>query len=265
LFITPYSLLLTPYSLLLTPYSLLLTPYSLLLTYLLVNHYQTLKINPQATPQEIKQAYRKLAKFYHPDTKAVETSSEEIIKINAAYEILSNPESRRRYDQELQLGSNYEFLSDRQKRTAEASQEHNRRRQARQKREITVQQWLETVYLISDRYLRKIINPLESEIDNLSADPFDDELLADFQAYLEDSQHYLQLAKQKFAAYPNPPQLARVAANLYYCLNQVEDAIKELEYFALNYDESCLHTGQEFMRIAERLRSEAEDDVIVFL
>lgn len=231
-----------------------------------MNHYQTLKIAHQATAQEIKQAYRKLAKFYHPDTKAAETSSEEIVKINAAYEILSNPQSRRRYDRELQLGiSNDESISDRQKRTAKASQEYNRRRQARRQQEITIQQWLETVYQTSDRYIQEIINPLELEIDNLSADPFDDELLADFQTYLEECQHHLQLAKQKFAAYPNPPQLAKVAANLYYCLNQLEDAIKELEYFVFNYDENYLHTGQEFMRIAERLRSEAEEDIRAFL
>lgn len=230
-----------------------------------MNHYQTLKIDAQATAQEIKQAYRKLAKFYHPDTKAAETNSEEIVRINAAYEILSNPQSRRSYDRELQLGNNYEFLSNREKRTAEASQAYNRHRQARQRQETTIQQWLEAVYLNSDRYIQKIITPLESEIDNLSADPFDDELLTNFQAYLEDCQYYLQLAKQKFAAYPNPPQLAKVAANLYYCLNQVEDAIKELEYFVLNYDENYLHTGQEFMRIAERLRSEAKYDMQVFL
>ena len=230
-----------------------------------MNYYQTLQIHNQATAKEIKQAYRKLAKHYHPDTKAAETNSEEIIKINAAYEILSNPQSRRRYDRELQTGDSYELFSYRQKRTAKASQEYTRSRQARKAREIDSQQWLETVYLSSDRYLQKIINSLESEIDNLSADPFDDELLGDFQAYLEDCRHYLQLAQQRFAAYPNPPQLARVAANLYYCLNQIEDGIKELEYFTFNYDESYLHTGQEFFRIAEGLRGEAEDDVRVFI
>jgi molecular chaperone DnaJ len=230
-----------------------------------VNYYQTLQIHNRATAKEIKQAYRKLAKQYHPDTKAAETNSEEIIKINAAYEILSNPQSRRRYDRELQTGDSYELFSYRQERTAKASQEYTRSRQARKAREIDSQQWLETVYLSSDRYIQKIINSLGSEIDNLSADPFDDELLGDFQAYLEECRHYLQLAQQRFAAYPNPPQLARVAANLYYCLNQIEDGIKELEYFQFHYDESYLHTGQEFFRIAEGLRCEAEDDVRVFI
>lgn len=222
-----------------------------------MNHYQTLKLNSQATSKEIKQAYRKLAKQYHPDTKTAETNSEEIIQINAAYEILSNPQNRRRYDQELLLKDDYYSLSNRQKRTAEASQAH-KRRQAQKRPEISYQQWLQAVYEPSDRYIQQIIDPLESEIDNLAGDPFDDELLANFQAYLTDCRYYLQLAQQRFASYPNPPQLASVAANLYYCINQVEDGIKELEYFPLNYDESYLHTGQEFLRIAERLRSEAE-------
>ena len=229
-----------------------------------MNHYQTLQLNTQATAQEIKQAYRKLAKLFHPDTKAASTNDQEIIKINAAYEILSNPQSRRRYDQQLKLGVRYESLSDRQKRTAQASQEYSRRRQAKKKQEISYQQWLQAVYLPSDRYIQKIIKPLEIEIDNLAADPFDDELLADFQAYLENCRHYLKLAQQRFAAYPNPAQLAKVAANLYYCLNQIEDGIKELQYFVFNYNEHYLHTGKEIFRIADRLRCEAEDDIKFF-
>ena len=226
-----------------------------------MNYYQILQINSQATSQEIKRAYRKLAKVYHPDTKAAETNGEEIIRINAAYEILSNPKSRRCYDKQLQMGSDYQSLSDRQKRTAEANRVYQRRRQGAKRQEIIYQQWLQAVYLSCDRYIQKIIDPLEIEIENLSGDPFDDELLGDFQAYLEDCRHYLQLAQQKFAAYPNPAQLARVAANLYYCLDRIEDGIKELEYFVLNYDEYYLHTGQEILRIAERLRCEAEEEL----
>ena len=222
-----------------------------------MNHYQTLQINSRATGKEIKQAYHKLAKIYHPDTKAAEIGSEEMIQINAAYEILSNPQSRRCYDQQLQLGSDYQSISQRQSRSAKASQEYNRRRRANKVQDVTPQQWIGAVYQESDRYIQQIIEPLVSEIDLLSADPFDDELLNDFQEYLEDCRHYLQLAKQKFAAYPNPAQFASVAANLYYCLNQLEDGIKELQYFVFNYDEHYLHTGQEIFRIAEGLRCDA--------
>ena len=226
-----------------------------------MNYYQKLRVNSQATGKEIKQAYRELAKIYHPDTTTAATGSDEMIQINAAYEVLSNPQSRRRYDQELQLGTDYQSLSQRQTRTAQASQEYTRRRKANIVQDVTPEKWLQVVYYSSDRYIQKVIEPLEEEIDLLAADPFDDELLSNFQAYLEECSHYLQLAKQKFAAYPNPSQCARVAANLYYCLNQLEDGIKELEYFTLNYDEHYLHTGQEIFRIAEGLRHDAAIDV----
>lgn len=231
-----------------------------------MNHYQKLRVDSKATGKEIKQAYRKLAKIYHPDThhlnaEIAEAGSEEMIQINAAYEILSNPQARRRYDQELKLGTDYQELSQRQSRTAQASQEYVRRRRANKVQDVTPEKWLQVVYYTSDRYIKKVIEPLESEIDLLAADPFDDELLSDFQTYLEDCRHHLQLAKQKFAAYPNPSPCARVAANLYYCLNQLEDGIKELEYFTFNYDEHYLHTGQEIFRIAEGLRRDAAVDV----
>ncbi len=237
-----------------------------------MNHYQTLQVSPQASIKEIKLAYRKLAKLYHPDTnaavkkssaQAVSPSNDKIITINAAYEILSNPQSRRQYDQLLQLGTTYESLCERQARTAKASQAYsrNRRRPDSRRQTLSYQEWIQVVYIPSDHSIQDIIQPLDIEIENLSADPFDDELLADFQIYLEDCRHHLQLAKQRFAIYPNPPQLANVAVNFYYCLNHIEDGIKELEYFALNYDEHYIHTGQELFRIASGLRSEAENSV----
>lgn len=236
-----------------------------------MNYYQTLQVSAQASTKEIKLAYRKLAKIYHPDTKACASKSsaqvsspnnEEIITINAAYEILSNPQSRRQYDQSLQFGTAYESLCERQTRTAKASQGYNsRRRQESRRQTLSYQEWIQVVYLPSDRSIQEIIQPLDIEIDNLSADPFDDELLGDFQAYLEDCRHHLQLAKQRFAIYPNPPQLANVAANFYYCLNHLEDGIKDLECFVFNYDEHYLHTGQELFRIASHLICEAENNV----
>ena len=57
---------------------------------------------------------------------------------------------------------------------------------------------------------------------------------------------------------PNPSNLAGVAAHLYYCLDRVADGIEELEFFTLNYDDRCLHAGQEMFRIAAGLRYEAQ-------
>lgn len=61
------------------------------------NHYQILGVPRNATIRDIKRAHRRLAKKYHPDGKG-ETRSEEFVRIREAYEVLSNPKRRLKYD-----------------------------------------------------------------------------------------------------------------------------------------------------------------------
>lgn len=64
------------------------------------DYYEVLGINKNATDEEIKKAYRKLAMQYHPDRNAGDKSAEEKFKeINEAYEVLNDSEKRERYDQ----------------------------------------------------------------------------------------------------------------------------------------------------------------------
>ena len=68
-----------------------------------MNHYQTLGLKQNATNQEIKKAYKKLVKKYHPDVYKGDKKIAEnkIQEINTAYEILSNPELRAEYNNEI--------------------------------------------------------------------------------------------------------------------------------------------------------------------
>jgi molecular chaperone DnaJ len=64
----------------------------------LADHYETLGVQRNASPDEIKKAYRKLARELHPDVNPSEQAQEKFKSVTHAYEVLGDEQSRRSYD-----------------------------------------------------------------------------------------------------------------------------------------------------------------------
>lgn len=75
----------------------------------MATHYELLGVKPDATPEEIKKAYRKRARAVHPDTNP--GAEDMFALINAAYEVLSDESSRAAYDRELKAQSSSGYSS----------------------------------------------------------------------------------------------------------------------------------------------------------
>ena len=222
-----------------------------------LNHYETLQVSTAASQAEIKQAYRRLVKLFHPDSNSKTADHEQIVRVNTAYEVLGDAQKRLFYDRQLGAHSRIK-PGRRQQRTASAQNKHRASRQTGRDADRQLAQWLQQVYQPVNRHLDFILSSLEEQIDRLSADPFDDELIEEFQAYLMTCREHLKSANLAFRSMPNPPSVAGAAAHLYYCLNQVGDGIEQLEFFPMNYDEHYLHMGQELFRIAYGLLCKAQ-------
>ena len=73
------------------------------------DYYEILGVKRDSTEQEIKSAYRKLARKYHPDVNKTKEAEEKFKDINEAYEVLSDKAKRQRYDS---LGANWQGGAD---------------------------------------------------------------------------------------------------------------------------------------------------------
>ena len=220
--------------------------------------YEVLEVSPSATQSELKAAYRRLVKQHHPDAGGDE---QRILALNAAWEQIGDPETRRCFDREHESSlSAREEARARGARNARASQAARRASGQGASEDQALSNWLQKVYAPIDRLLGQVINPFAAELRALSADPYDDELMEAFCTYLEQSRHRLDKVKNLFQSLPTPPSAMGFGLSVYHCLSQVEDAVTELERYTMGYVDNYLHDGREMLREARHRRQRLQQE-----
>ena len=218
-----------------------------------VNPYHILGVASHASLAEIKAAYRELVKCHHPDAGG---DVEKIVELNAAWELLGDPESRKTYDR-INKGKTCIAKEAQQRgvRNARASAAARVANAHSSEVDDALSRWLNQVYEPIDRLLGQVINPFPAQLRDLSADPYDEILMESFCNYLEKSRDRMEKVNVLYRAIPIPDPVKGFGLSLYQCFSEVEDALAELDRYTMGYVDSYLHDGKEMLREAKQRRA----------
>ena len=201
------------------------------------NPYQILKVNPNSKLEDIKKAYRELVKIHHPDKGG---DPKVIVEINAAWEILKKTHNKQTLNKTY--NHNIHKKNEYKKSTSNYSESED------------IKDWFKNIYLPIDKLLGQIINPLSSEIKNLSGDPYDQVLMDSFCLYLEKSKNKIKKVEIIYTSKASPTIIKEFSLELYYCLSQVKDGLHELERYTMGYVDNYLYDGKSMISEARKKR-----------
>lgn len=212
-------------------------------------YYQILELATDAGTNEIKRAYRRLVKTQHPDldhqNKSEEerqVATEEMLRLNEAYETLMDKRRRAQYD--FTIGIKI-AVPDKTYRFSVASEDEQR------------EKFLAKIFHPARLSLTKVLSRYDKQIRILSQDPFDDELIAQFEDYVNEVES--TLSKSSIALNKNtvPPSLEAAVHMMRHCIAQTFDGLEEMRRFCQNYDYDHLALAESLFRIASDLARQA--------
>ena len=210
------------------------------------NYYKELGLKQNATRNEIKSAYRLLAKKYHPDTGG---DNEKFLALQLAWETLNDPHKKAIHDKSLFNNESY-IVSKNENWSSELKNKKNNSTNKDQ----DIKDWIKKIYNPINRFISQVIKPLNDEIKKLSADPYDDELMDAFSSYLHESRKKIEKASSLFKSQAVPSSISSIGLDLYHCFSQVQDALDELDRYTQGYVDDYLFDGKQMMKEAKRIQ-----------
>ena len=216
------------------------------------NFYKELGLKKNATRNEIKSAYRLLAKKYHPDTGG---DNEKFLALQLAWETLNDPQKKAIYDKSLI--NNESYIANKNKNWS--SELKNKKNHSTNK-DIDIKYWITKIYNPINRLISQVTKPLNGEIKKLSADPYDDELMDNFISYLNESRKKIEKASSLFKSQAVPSSISSIGLDLYHCFSQVQDALDELDRYTQGYVDDYLFDGKQMMKEAKRIQIKMNND-----
>jgi len=210
------------------------------------NFYDELDLKKNATKSEIKSAYRSLVKQHHPDAGG---EKERFLAIQNAWETLNDPIKKAEYDNKFSSISSYDSLNE------NWEEKFNSEKYNSSIKDKEVETWIKEIYTPINRLISQIIKPLNHEIKELSADPYDDQLMENFCSYINLSQKKIEKADKIYNKKLVPNSISSLGLDLYHCFSQVKDALSELDRYTQGYVDDYLFDGKEMIKEAKRIQS----------
>jgi len=211
------------------------------------NLYQELGLKKNATKSEIKSSYRSLVKQHHPDAGG---DKERFLAIQNAWETLNDPIKKENYDRKIfSSNSSIDSLNENWEK------KFNSKKYNSSIKDKEVETWIKEIYTPINRLISQIIKPLNNEIKELSADPYDEQLMENFCSYISLSQNKIEKVEKIYNKKIVPTSITSLGLNLYHCFSQVKDALSELDRYTQGYVDDYLFDGKEMIKEAKRIQS----------
>jgi len=118
-----------------------------------------------------------------------------------------------------------------------------------------VKTWIKEIYIPINRLISEIIKPLNNEIKELSADPYDEQLMENFCNYISFSQKKIEKVEKIYNKKIVPKSIPALGLDLYHCFSQVKDALSEFDRYTKGYVDNYLFDGKEMIKEAKRIQS----------